>query len=102
MIEINIYRLTQEAINNAIKYAESTHIIVQLSHSETLLSIIIDDNGKGFDKTAVDKKRNSESGMGLLFMNERIQYINGRVFINSIPGEGTRITFNIPISKIDI
>lgn len=97
LIEINIYRLTQEAINNAIKYAESSHIIVQLSHSNTLLSIIIDDNGKGFDINAVDKKRNSESGMGLLFMKERIQYINGRVFIKSIPGEGTRITFNIPI-----
>lgn len=99
LIEINIYRLTQEAINNAIKYAESTHIIVQLSHSETLLSIIVDDNGKGFDIHSVDKKRNSESGMGLLFMQERIQYINGRVFINSVPGEGTRITFNIPILK---
>ncbi|MCA1919343.1 MAG: type IV pili methyl-accepting chemotaxis transducer N-terminal domain-containing protein [Flavobacterium piscis] len=97
LIEINIYRLTQEAINNAIKYAESSHIIVQLSHSNTLLSIIVDDNGKGFDIHAVDKKRNSESGMGLLFMKERIQYVNGRVFINSIPGEGTRITFNIPI-----
>jgi signal transduction histidine kinase len=99
LIEINIYRLTQEAINNAIKYADSSHIIVQLSHSETLLSVIIDDNGKGFDVNSVDKKRNSESGMGLLFMKERIQYINGRVFMNSIPGEGTRITFNIPILK---
>jgi len=97
LVEINIYRLTQEAINNAIKYADSTHIIVQLSHSSTLLSITIDDNGKGFDISSVEKKRNSESGMGLLFMKERIQYINGRVFINSIPGEGTRITFNIPI-----
>jgi two-component system sensor histidine kinase DegS len=97
LIEINIYRLTQEAINNAIKYADSSHIIVQLSHSATLLSIIIDDNGKGFDVNAVEKKRNSESGMGLLFMKERIQYINGRVFFNSIPNEGTRITFNIPI-----
>jgi two-component system sensor histidine kinase DegS len=97
LIEINIYRLTQEAINNAIKYADSTHIIVQLSHSATLLSITVDDNGKGFDINAVEKKRNSESGMGLLFMKERIQYINGRVFFNSIPNEGTRITFNIPI-----
>lgn len=97
LIEINIYRLTQEAINNSIKYAESSHIIVQLSHSETLLSIIIDDNGKGFDINSVDKKRNSKSGMGLLFMKERIQYINGRVFIKSILGEGTRITFNIPL-----
>lgn len=97
LIEINIYRLTQEAINNAIKYAESSHIIVQLSHSNKILSITVDDNGKGFDVTTVEKKRNSESGMGLLFMKERVQYINGRVFINSIPGEGTRITFNIPI-----
>ncbi len=97
LIEINIYRLTQEAINNAIKYADSTHIIVQLSHSKNILSINIDDNGKGFDPALVEKRRNSESGMGLLFMKERIQYINGRVFINSIVGEGTRITFNIPI-----
>ncbi len=97
LIEVNIYRLTQEAINNAIKYANSTHIIVQLSHSDKLLSITIDDNGKGFDIDKAEKKRNSESGMGLLFMKERIQYINGRVFINSIPDEGTRITFNIPI-----
>lgn len=97
LTEINIYRLSQEAINNAIKYAESTHIIVQLSHSTSILSITIDDNGKGFDVQSVEKKRNSESGMGLVFMQERIQYINGRVFINSIPEEGTRITFNIPI-----
>jgi PAS domain S-box-containing protein len=97
LIEINIYRLTQEAINNALKYADSSHIIVQLSHSNSILSITIDDNGKGFDIVEAEKKRNSESGMGLLFMKERIQYINGRVFIHSIPGEGTRITFNIPI-----
>lgn len=97
LTEINIYRLTQEAINNAIKYAGSTHIIVQLSHSQTLLSITVDDNGKGFDVASAEKKRNSESGMGLLFMKERIQYINGRVFINSVVNEGTRITFNIPI-----
>ncbi|MBC7845403.1 MAG: type IV pili methyl-accepting chemotaxis transducer N-terminal domain-containing protein [Flavobacterium sp.] len=97
LIEVNIYRLTQEAINNAIKYADSTHIIVQLSHSNNILSITIDDNGKGFDIAQAEKKRNSESGMGLLFMKERIQYINGRVFINSILDEGTRVTFNIPI-----
>jgi PAS domain S-box-containing protein len=97
LIEINIYRLTQEAINNAIKYADSSHVTVQLSHSDNLLSITIDDNGIGFDINKAEKNRSSESGMGLVFMKERIQYVNGRVFINSILGEGTRITFNIPI-----
>jgi PAS domain S-box-containing protein len=57
LIEINIYRLTQEAINNAIKYADSTHIIVQLSHSNNILSITIDDNGKGFDINEAEKKK---------------------------------------------
>lgn len=97
LIEINLYRVTQEAINNAIKYANSKHIILQISHSSTILSIIIDDDGSGFDMKTAEKNRNSESGMGMLFMKERIQYVNGRIFINSIPNEGTRITLNIPI-----
>jgi len=45
LAEINIYRITQEAINNAIKYAASSHILVTLSHSTNLLSIVIDDDG---------------------------------------------------------
>ncbi len=98
LIEINIYRITQEAINNAIKYADSTHIIVTLSHSKNLLSIIIDDNGKGFDPAKVKNKKNAEGGgMGMSYMKERVSYINGRLFMNSVPGEGTRITLNIPI-----
>lgn len=55
LIEINIYRLTQEAINNAIKYADSSHVTVQLSHSDNLLSITIDDNGIGFDINKAEK-----------------------------------------------
>lgn len=95
--EINIYRITQEAINNAIKYAESTHIIVSLSHSKNLLSIVIDDNGKGFDPNKVKNIKNGEGGMGMTFMRERINYIEGRFFISSEVGKGTRVTLNIPI-----
>ncbi len=82
LIEINIYRLTQEAINNAIKYADSTHIIVQLSHSNNILSITIDDNGKGFDISEAEKKRNSESGMGLLFMKKKESSTSMDVFLS--------------------
>lgn len=97
LVEINIYRITQEAINNAIKYAESTNIIVSISHSGSILSITIDDNGKGFDMARV-KTRNGDGGMGMTFMKERIKYINGRLFINSEPGKGTRVTLNIPLT----
>lgn len=97
LIEINIYRVTQEAINNAIKYADSSHIVVMISHSESLLSVTIDDNGKGFDPSVVVTKKTSESGMGLEFMQERIKYINGRLFLHSAQGEGTHITLNVPL-----
>ncbi|MCM8569089.1 type IV pili methyl-accepting chemotaxis transducer N-terminal domain-containing protein [Gramella jeungdoensis] len=98
LTEINIYRITQEAINNAIKYADSTHIIVTVSHSSSILSITIDDNGKGFDMKNA-KTRKGDGGMGMTFMRERIKYINGRLFINSEPGKGTRVTLNIPLNK---
>ncbi|GHA27750.1 hypothetical protein GCM10007103_06480 [Salinimicrobium marinum] len=97
LIEINLYRITQEAINNAIKYAGSTHIIVTMTHSKDLLSISIDDNGRGFDPYEIKKDKSGKGGMGMTFMKERIKYINGRLFINSSPNEGTKVTMNIPL-----
>ena len=97
LVEINIYRITQEAINNAIKYAESSHILVSLSHSKNILSIVIDDDGKGFELAKIKKVKNSDGGMGMTFMKERITYIEGRLFLNSELGKGTRVTLNIPI-----
>ena len=99
LAEINIYRITQEAINNAIKYAESTHIIVSLSHSKNLLSIVIDDNGKGFDPDKVKRIKTGEGGMGMTFMKERIKYIEGRLFLTSEKGKGTRVTLNVPLGS---
>jgi signal transduction histidine kinase len=97
LTEINIYRITQEAINNAIKYADSTHILVSLSHSAKILSIVIDDNGKGFDPSKVKNIKTGDGGMGMTFMKERIKYIDGRFFLNSEIGKGTRVTLNIPL-----
>ncbi|MDB2385328.1 type IV pili methyl-accepting chemotaxis transducer N-terminal domain-containing protein [Polaribacter sp.] len=97
LVEINIYRITQEAINNAIKYADSSDILVTISHSNSILSILIDDNGKGFDPSNVKKVKNGDGGMGLTFMKERIKYIEGRFFLHSEVDKGTRVTLNIPI-----
>lgn len=102
LAEINIYRITQEAINNAIKYANSTHILVSISHSEEILSIVIDDNGKGFDPSKVKNVKNADGGMGMTFMRERIKYINGRLFLNSELNKGTRVTLNIPLQELSI
>src|SRR5690606_18729403 len=96
LVEINLYRIIQEAVNNAIKYAEASQIIISISHSEDMLSIIIDDNGKGFDPDNV-KPQEEHGGMGLTFMKERIAYISGRLFISSSEKVGTRVTLNIPM-----
>lgn len=103
LAETNIYRVTQEAINNAIKYAESNYILLTINYTDHILSVVIDDDGKGFDPVILKEppKNNSDGGMGLFFMKERISYINGRLFINSIPGEGTRVTINYKTNKED-
>jgi len=104
LAETNIYRVTQEAVNNAIKYSQANYILVTISYKDNILSVVIDDDGKGFDASILGKlpKNNSEGGMGLFFMKERISYINGRLFINSKPGSGTRVTINYKTNKTTI
>ncbi|SEQ55515.1 PAS domain-containing protein [Hyunsoonleella jejuensis] len=97
LAEINVYRIVQEAVNNAIKYAESSHIIVSLSHSAKMLSIVVDDNGKGFNPDKIKRVKTGDGGMGMTFMKERIKYIDGRLFVTSEEGKGTRVTLNIPL-----
>ena len=96
LAETNIYRATQEAVNNAIKYAQANYILVTINFGEGMLSVVIDDDGKGFNDSILGEtpKNTSEGGMGLFYMKERIDYINGRLFINSVPGKGTRVTIN--------
>ena len=96
LAETNIYRVVQEAVNNAIKYADPSYILVTINLNDAMLSVVIDDDGKGFDTSILDRpaQKNSEGGMGIHFMRERINYINGRLFITSKPGRGTRITIN--------
>lgn len=97
LTEINLYRIAQEAVNNAIKYAKANFILVSINYSKDILSITIDDDGLGFDTNKV--KRNKNEGMGLVFMRERISYVDGRIFLNSEQDKGTRITINLNLGK---
>lgn len=96
LTETNLYRVAQEATNNALKYAESSYVLVSVTHTANILSIVIDDNGVGFDTEEITSSEKG-LGMGLFFMRERVNYVNGRLFIHSAIGEGTRITINIPL-----
>jgi signal transduction histidine kinase len=101
LAETNIYRVAQEAVNNAIKYADANYILVTINYDIHILSVVIDDDGKGFDVSSIGKvpKNTVGGGMGLFFMKERVGYIKGRLFIHSAPGKGTRVTINYPTER---
>ena len=97
-IENNLYRITQEALNNAAKYAQATRINVILEQRKENLILIVEDNGIGFDASATnaDTKR---KGFGLVGMRERASLIGGTLEIESVPGEGTTIFVRVPVDQ---
>jgi two-component system NarL family sensor kinase len=95
---LNIYRIIQESINNAVKHAEAVEIRVTISTSGNKTSIIISDNGKGFDYSLVkvnDPK--SKAGIGLKNIQNRVIFLGGQLNIYSQKGKGTQIVAEIPI-----
>lgn len=87
---MNIYRIIQEAINNALKYAEATSIKVQFKKGENHLKITIADDGKGFDHNTI------EFGNGLNNMKKRALEIKAQFAINSSVGHGTVVSIILP------
>ena len=95
-VETNLYRIAQEAVNNAVKYARASYIMVTLAHSDELLSLVVQDDGVGFDpKTLENGPSEDGSGLGIHSMQERVHFINGRLFIQSAPNHGCQITVNV-------
>ncbi|WP_171036966.1 sensor histidine kinase [Maribacter algarum] len=90
---LTLYRIIQELINNAIKHAKATEILVQCIVSDDKIDITIEDDGRGFEVDNVTKKM----GVGLTSLKNRVDYLNGTMDIRSEINEGTSI--NIQIEK---
>ncbi|WP_298882074.1 sensor histidine kinase [uncultured Polaribacter sp.] len=90
---MNIFRVIQEAINNAIKYANASKIEISLQKNKDLFEVLIKDNGIGFDLNTVNL------GNGLSNMEERMNNINGKVNINSKLKSGTEISISISLKN---
>lgn len=99
-IENNIFRIIQEAINNAIKYSQAETIEIDLNQSDNDLIIMVKDEGKGFDTRLVEARSvNIESGRGFFNMYERTEYVNGHLSIQSEPSRGTTVTLTVPVKN---
>ncbi|MCX7743595.1 MAG: histidine kinase [Flavobacteriales bacterium] len=86
IVYLNLYRVVQEALQNAMKYSNSKNIMIDLQSTNQYLSIVIKDEGKGFDMSGVI------TGNGLKNMRKRANEINAKIEINSMPGNGTQIS----------
>ncbi len=89
--ELMLYRIIQELLQNALKYAAASHIIVQIDNAGDHISITVEDNGKGFDQDEV----NNKEGFGLSSIRSRIKALGGTVIIDTSDNQGTSIYIEI-------
>ncbi len=90
--QINLYRVIQEALSNAIKYADCTKVSVQLYKHEQIISCMIEDNGIG---ATIDATAESQ-GMGIRSMKTRVNALSGTIEFNSKPSSGMTILIELP------
>jgi signal transduction histidine kinase len=93
--ETVLYRILQEALNNVAKHSKAAHVDVILERRNRHTSLIIEDNGVGFDTAAMP---DGDRHFGLVGMRERAALVHGRLLIESKPGHGTTVFARVPSS----
>jgi signal transduction histidine kinase len=93
-LELLVFRMVQELIANVIKHAQATEIIIHLTKHERALNVMVEDNGIGFHVAQVKPGET----MGLYVIQKKVESLGGNVTIDSIPGRGTSIIIDIPLT----
>jgi signal transduction histidine kinase len=95
-----IFYIVEEAVTNARKHAKATHIWVRLSPFEKDIALLaIQDDGTGFDVSAVTRAYDQRGSFGMVNLQERAELVNGVLNIQSAPGKGTFVQVYIPLSE---
>jgi len=94
-IRLNIYRIGQEALQNAIRHSGASRIEVELHFDEREVALAVSDNGRGFDTGS----RGTTFSLGLASMRERARLAGGKLRIDSRPGQGTRVELVVPVRE---
>ncbi len=94
-----VFAIIEEAVNNAKKHAQATHIWVRLAVQGDMFLAQVADNGRGFDVEAVESSYGSRGSLGLINLKERAQLVGGNISIESAPGQGTKVTLLVPIKE---
>ena len=95
-----IFRIIQEAFNNIAKYSKAKQVNLTILHSDSILELMIEDDGAGFDLDEVVLKKSGGGGIGLSSMRERADLSGGNLSIKSAPGKGTTICASWPGNRM--
>ncbi len=95
--QINIYRIVQECVHNAVKHANATIMIIEINIVRNMFVLRVSDDGIGFD---IDKTSQSVKGNGLRNLRSRAELFQGNFHMQSKPGEGVQYIFEIPVTQI--
>lgn len=92
-VEIIVYRIVQELLNNTMKHAAATEAFIQLIRENYRLNVVVEDNGKGFETGLTE----NSTGAGWVNIRSRVDYLKGQLDIHTEPGKGTlvNIEFNV-------
>lgn len=90
--EVMIFRAIQELLNNAIRHSQASQVKVQLDMGNSDVKVMVSDNGKGFNVESLQER----GSMGLKVIRERAEMLGGFMQVDSVIGQGTRVTFQIP------
>lgn len=99
--ETNIYRIVQESVNNIIKHSAASEADFFIKRRGAEIDVLIQDDGRGFDKNQIDSNGGGRGGFGLVGMNERVRMLGGAYEIESQPGNGTSIKIKLIISPVN-
>jgi len=92
-VEVVLYRIVQELLNNILKHAQATDAYVQLVRRDEIVHLTVEDNGKGFDP----KQAEHHKGAGMRNIENRVAYLGGTLDIQSAVGEGTSVEIEIKL-----
>lgn len=96
-VEVALYRIAQEALQNVVKHAGATSALVIFGVRRKVARLEVRDDGAGFRLQEQEQHRTSESGYGLTSMAQRAELVGGTLLIRSRPGSGTSVIANVPV-----
>ncbi len=97
-VELTLYRIGQEALSNVHRHARASNVSITMTYRDSTVSLTVRDDGVGFDSNGPAEVAPRTRGLGLAGMRDRATLVDGRLAVESAPGEGTTVTVEAPVA----